>query len=81
MILGMDKEKNRYHHAVAIAGDSTWKNVVLAPSDFKNGTGETPTDWDGLDIVISPPAGWDWQDLKLRNLRWITNDKQGDSLP
>ncbi len=73
-MLGMDKEKNRYHHAVAIAGDSTWQKVVLAPSDFKNRDGEAPTDWDALDLVISPPPGWDWQDLKLRNLTWLKNE-------
>ena len=75
----MDKEKNRYHHVVAIAGDSTWQKVVLAPSDFKARTRETPTDWDGLDIVISLPGGWEWPDLKMRELEWIRNDQHGDN--
>jgi hypothetical protein len=51
---------------------------VLSPSDFKKRSGESPENWDGLDIVISPLG--EWQDLKVRNLTWITNDKQGDSL-
>ena len=62
MMLGMEKEKDRYHHAVAIEGDSNWQQVVLSPSDFKQRSGETPEDWEDLDIVISLPAGWDWQE-------------------
>jgi len=72
MMLGMEKEKSRYHHAISLNGDSTWQQVVLSPSDFKTRSGETPKDWDGLDIVISPPAGWDWKDLKMRNLTWFS---------
>ena len=74
------QEKDRYHHGVVIEGDSTWQQVLLSPSDFKKRTGETPEDWDGLDIVLSLPAGWDWQDLKMRNLTWIKNGNQGDSV-
>ena len=78
MMLGMEKEKDRYHHAVKLDGDSTWQQVVLPPSDFKTRTGETPKSWDGLDIVITPPAGLEWSDLKMRNLKWIKADQHGD---
>jgi hypothetical protein len=71
IMLGMEKENDRYHHAVLIEGDSTWQKVVLTPSEFKKRSGESPENWDGLDIVISLPAGWEWDDLKMRNLRWV----------
>ena len=78
MMLGMEKEKDRYHHAVKLDGDSTWQKIVLSPSDFKTRTGETPKSWDGLDIVITPPAGWAWENLQLRNLTWIANQNPGN---
>jgi hypothetical protein len=80
MLLSMDREKESYRHTIAIDGDSKWQQVVLSPFDFKNSNGETLEDWNGVDIVISPLGGWEWQDLKMRNLTWIKNDKQEDSL-
>lgn len=78
MQLGMEKEKDRYHLSIMIEGDSTWQQIVLSPSDFKTRSGETPKSWDGLDIVITPPASWAWEDLQLRNLTWITNQNSGN---
>ena len=56
-----------------IEGDSTWQKIVLSPSDFKKRTGEAPEDWTDLDIVITPTGTLEWQNLKMRNLTWITN--------
>ena len=67
----MDMEKNSYRHSIMIEGDSQWQQVVPSPSDFKNRDGETPDDWDDLDIVISLPAAWEWEDLKMRDLMWV----------
>ena len=71
MVLGMEKEKNSYRYAIPLSGDSSWQQVVVSPSDFKKAGGETPKDWDGLDLVISLAGGWDWQDVKMRNLTWL----------
>ena len=73
MQLGMEKEKDRYHHSIMIEGDSTWQKIVLSPSDFKKRTGEAPEDWTDLDIIITPTGTLEWQNLKMRNLTWITN--------
>ena len=78
LMLGMAKEKDRFHHSIKLDGDSKWRQVMLSPSDFNKRTGEAPTDWSGLDLSISPPAGWNWDDLKLRNLRWIKAGQHGD---
>ena len=80
MQLGMEMEKESYSHGISIDGDSQWRQVVLSPSDFRNRNGETLKDWNGVDIVISLPRDWTWRDLKMRNLTWITNHKQGDRL-
>ena len=71
MQLSMEKEKDRYHYPIVIKGDSMWQKIVLTPSDFKKRAGETPKDWADLDFVISLPAGWEWEDLEMRNLKWI----------
>ena len=80
IMLGMEKEKDRYHWSVKLNGDSKWQRVVLSPSDFKNRNGETLNDWNGVDIVITPIGASEWEHLKMRNLTWITNGKMGDNL-
>ena len=78
MLIGMEWEKDSYHHAVAIEGDSAWQHVVLSPSDFRNREGEVLKDWDGLDITITPTGALEWSDLKLRNLKWTESDQLGE---
>jgi len=61
-------------HPISIEGDSKWQQVIMDLSDFLDKKGDTPKSWENLTIHISLPQGWDWQDLKMRNLKWIKNE-------
>ena len=78
IMLGMEKEKERYHYSIKLNGDSEWQQVLLSPSDFKNQKAETLKDWHSVDIVITPATALGWGDLRLRNLKWIRSDQLGD---
>jgi hypothetical protein len=78
-MLGMEKERDRYHCSFKRNGDSKWQEVGLSPSDFKNRNGENLNDGNGVDIVIMPIGAPEWEHLKMRNLTWITNGKMGDN--
>ena len=34
-----------------------------------------PRDWNGFDIITTPTGDWEWDDLKMHNLTWITNQE------
>jgi hypothetical protein len=42
--------------------------TILSPLKLKRKTVESSGNWDGLDLVVSLPAGWAWEDLKMRQL-------------
>lgn len=79
LLIGMEREKDSYQHTIAIDEGPEWQKVVLSPSDFKNREGQSPPNWNDLDIVLSPLGTLDWQDLKLRNLKWIRDEPRGDN--
>lgn len=79
LLIGMEREKYFFHHIIVIDGDSAWQKVSLSPSDFKTREGETLTDWNGLDVVISPLGTLGWHDLKLGNLKWLRDGQRGDN--
>ena len=79
MQLILEREKKSYSYAIGLNKESGWQQVVLSPSDFKDKDGESPKDWSNLDIVISLPGGWQWPDLKMRELKWIRNKQHGDN--
>lgn len=70
LTIGLAKEKDRFHHSIKLDGNSKWRQVALSLSDFKKRNGDAPKDWNGLDLSLSPSAGCDWDDLKLRELKW-----------
>ena len=78
MQLILEREKKSYSYAIQLEGESNWQQVVLSTSDFKNRDGESPEDWNNLDIAISIPGGWQWSDLKMRELKWIGNKHDAD---
>jgi len=78
--LGMEIEKDSFNYTISMDGDSQWQQVVLSPSDFRSKNGETLKDWNDVDVVISIPRDWTWQDLEMRNLTWLDSDKQGDNI-
>ena len=79
MQLILEREKKSYSYAIQLEGESGWQQVVLSTSDFKNRDGESPEDWNNLDIAISIPGGWEWSDLKMHDLKWIRNEQRGDN--
>jgi Dienelactone hydrolase family len=44
MVVGIDQ----YAAEIQLAGDSKWQRVILSPSDFHNGAGDTLRNWNGL---------------------------------
>ena len=80
MQLGMEIEKDSFNYTISMDGDSQWQQVVLSPSDFRNKNGDTLKDWNDVDIVISLPRDWSWQDLKVRNLTWLNSGEEGDNV-
>lgn len=68
--LSLEKEKETYRHTIEVVGGSDWQQIVLSPADFKM-KDESLEVWEGLDMVIALSGGMAWNEVKLRNLRWI----------
>ncbi len=63
-------EKQSYRHSLSFEGGPESRRVVLSPADFKM-KGEALENWEGLDIALALSGEVSWEDLRLKNLRWL----------
>ena len=68
------RQNRSYTHLMSLQGDSKWQQAIMGLSDFADKHGETLNTWDNLTRHILLPPGWDWQDLTMRDLKWIENE-------
>lgn len=74
MVVGIDE----YATEVQIAGNGTWQRVVLAPSDFRNATGETLPGWQGIrELRLSAKETLRSTDRRKRQTAKLGADWQG----
>ena len=70
LYLSLEKEKHNYRHTLEVEGGGDWQQIVLSPADFKM-KDESLEVWEGLDMVIALSGGMQWDEVELRNLKWI----------
>jgi len=68
-----------YRHTITITNTCNGKDVIFSPSGFNDREEEQLVDRNRFDIVLTPIGASDWDDLKLRNLKWIKADPAGEN--